>query len=215
MTEIKEYLHSQIYQTIKDEQTVFETPKKRFGCSELYKCPRALYYERKYGKPDLSHLYGVFRLGHLLEEDMLKILDAIVVSSQEPKIWKHYEIEIRAHHDGIIQIGDEKAIIEIKTCSNLSYTPYEHHKIQLNAYLHMYGYEKGYLIYIQKKDYNIHIVEHKVQMDLFDKNVKKCRKVYIQYIKDELPEREKGWQCKFCDFDIECSVDYNKKERIE
>jgi len=107
--------------------------------------------------------------------------------------------------DALKDDGEDPHIIEFKTTQETPQEPYESHILQTQAYLLMTGLEKGYLVYLSRKDGRVKVF--KVAKD--KKALKRLiERAYIFYkaLKEKVPPPpEKGPWCNNCQFTLTCS----------
>jgi CRISPR-associated protein Cas4 len=107
--------------------------------------------------------------------------------------------------DALKDDGENTHLIEFKTVEEVPQEPYESHVLQVQAYLLMTGLEKGYLVYLARKDGRIKVFKiHK------DKKALKrlVERAYILYkaLKEKVPPPpERGPWCNNCQFTLTCS----------
>jgi hypothetical protein len=147
----------------------------KFHCSGLHTCSRMYYWNWLYGKPDNKKgefsIQGKFavlvgkKIHDLLEQIMEEAAKIGLASSFTPEV----PLESPEHHlagscDGILQIGDEKFILEFKSTNMRMYEkfvekPKHDHKTQLQMYLFMGKIDVGYVIYFNKDDADLTVHE--------------------------------------------------------
>jgi CRISPR-associated protein Cas4 len=107
--------------------------------------------------------------------------------------------------DALKDDGENPHLIEFKTVQEIPREPHESHVLQVQAYLLMTGLEKGYLVYLARKDGRVKVF--KVVKD--KKALKKVvERAYILYnaLKEKVPPPpEKGPWCNNCQFALTCS----------
>jgi CRISPR-associated protein Cas4 len=107
--------------------------------------------------------------------------------------------------DALKDDSDDSHLIEFKTVQEVPQEPYESHVLQAQAYLLMTGLEKGYLVYLARKDGRVKVF--KIHKD--KKALKKLvERAYILYkaLKEKVPPPpERGVWCNTCPFILTCS----------
>jgi len=182
--------------------------------SEVTHCLRKSYYSRKYGDmKTLSHLSDtkcvILGLGVATHLTILREL-------------QNYGFVIEPEVRYLIESGDEKfylvgrpdavgedTVIELKTVSRIPDAPYEHHVLQLQAYLNMLNYSVGYLVYISKTDGRIQIFDMNRSESIFKIIKERAVRLWNAIKKQELPEAERDYLCRYCEFWSKCYADEN------
>jgi len=95
-------------------------------------------------------------------------------------------------------------IVELKTAYSLPDKPFNHHVLQLQAYLWMLDREEGFLVYIARRAGGI--VSFKIERDVkyWIEIVDRARKLHEHLKKNEIPPPEKSPLCKFCEYKEYC-----------
>lgn len=203
--------------------------------SEISSCIRRNYYSY-FEETEYSYSsYKFFAIGNALHELIQKILSKSVTDNEWIKErnevshkYKGKDFEIHGRLDSIVTDKDKnKYIIEIKTTSNLNFSPSTEHTEQLNFYLHSYPKAIGYLLYLNtaKKrfgsDNYIEMKEYKIEYNtnLFNESVKKIERLHQALTNKELPEAEskndkdKKWHCLVCPSSFKERCDLNKNAK--
>ena len=182
-----------------------------FYASEALKCPRQIYYSRKFPQAPDDKLLGVFYVGETIHEMFQGIL-------KEAKADLKDEVEIRIKMDDIEVSGradlmGDNEILELKTTADVKYNKDEastHHIGQLTLYMSQHRDKKGTLVYIDKR--NLETVEHQIEFDqmTFDAVMNNFKKAKIALDTDKLPLKPgyvDAWQCKYCNYKDKCDAE--------
>jgi len=175
--------------------------------SEVCQCLRKAWFNRKRGDAKtLKHLsdskcvvlsYGL-ALHHVLAEYL----------SRDTKFRAEEPIEYKISDDLVLcgradLIGDS-SVVEFKTCRKVPERPYEHHLMQINAYLHMYGKSTGYLVYISAYG-DVKVFDVCRSEELWRAVVLRAEKLRKYLISDELPPPERSKLCEYCEWKFHCA----------
>jgi len=167
---------------------------------EAVRCLRKSYYTRRY----MRRLYDEKVVTLTIGDAIHKII--------QPVLKNHgYEIEKEVSFPilGITLIGHIDAykpnhVLEIKSISRTPKEPLFEHKVQCNAYVKMANADKGYIVYINKRNGKIKIFEVKPDDGLFHYVYTRARYLaeHIHLKTPPLPER--GDNCKYCEYTDLC-----------
>lgn len=177
---------------------------------EACNCLRKSYYTRKHGSKDLSHIapskrviLGLGMSTHLVFEEVLRELGY----KTEQQVVREYDcFKLAGTPDAVG--GDH--IVEIKTCNKLPDEPLPHHVMQLNGYLGLLGFRKGYIVYICKRDGNVRIFQVGFNQRLFDRLVERARQLHEHLKSDTPPPPEPSFLCQYCEWKWKC---YNSRQK--
>jgi len=134
-----------------------ERKNQCFHPSTLHKDEDSLfraYFNGTSGENFEPRILRIFDNGHGVHsrlqgylKDMGLLLDA------EAEVWNE-EFEIYGHCDGILQLGDQKGILEIKSINSNGfwnlYAPKPEHLIQVHVYMFCLAIPRGVLLYEEK-----------------------------------------------------------------
>ena len=174
--------------------------------SEVVGCLRKAWLNRKYGDVrNLNHLsdmkcviLGLGLASHFVLEQALRELGYVVE--------KPVTLEFP---NGLKLIGtpdafNDKAVLEVKTVNKIPDYPYEHHILQLNAYLNILNYDSGLIIYICKKDGKVKIYEIRRDMRKYVQILQRAKKLHYHISKDIPPDPEPSYLCNYCEWRLYC-----------
>jgi len=174
--------------------------------SEVVGCLRKAWLNRKYGDlKNLNHLsnskcviLGLGFASHFVLEQALRELGYVTE--------KPVTVEFP---NGLKLIGtpdayNDKVVLEVKTVNKIPDYPYEHHILQLNAYLNILNYDSGLIVYICKKDGRVKIYEIRRDMRKYVQILERAKKLYYHISKDIPPEPEPSHLCNYCEWKLYC-----------
>jgi len=175
---------------------------------EVCGCLRKAYYNRKYGSLDLRHYaetkYVILGLGlstHAVLEEVLREMGFETERQVERRLTLgEGNVTIAGTPDAF----NGEAVIEIKTTKRIPERPYEHHLMQLNAYLWMLDCYRGYIVYIDKSKGYVKVFEHRFSEKLLGEFLRRAISLWKAIKYDIPPERERGPLCNYCDWRWMC-----------
>jgi len=190
-------------------------------CSELGMCMRRIFFNIKEPVEFPPETLKVFLLGNMMHDKMSEILslsDKIEeVQSEIPATIYVPGIGLRlsGRCDDIITVDGKKYIVEKKSCSSLSYyreqnKPSEHHKLQIMAYMAAFGIHQGFLLYMNKKNFDTESFEIEFDQKTFDKELDRVKDIMVFVNNNIIPKaeakfnKELKWQCQFCPYKERC-----------
>jgi hypothetical protein len=96
----------------------------------------------------------VFDNGHAVHSRLQGYLKEMgLLLDAEVEVWNE-EFEIYGHCDGVLQLADQKGILEIKSINSNGfwnlYSPKPEHLVQVHAYMFALGIPRGVLLYEEK-----------------------------------------------------------------
>ena len=176
-----------------------------------------LNYEKEFTPQNLR----IFRLGHLLEEEIVTYLSyggINVYGSQDT--FTDFNNLFKGHCDGKITL-DQEYIIEIKGINDDNYRDLEARKVrikypvyfcQVQIYLYYSGLQKGYFIAINKNDSTVYVEEIiKDNNVIFYLREKAYNILFSKHVRDVKCNREEQ-SCTFCSYSEMCDVMLGKKD---
>jgi CRISPR-associated protein Cas4 len=107
--------------------------------------------------------------------------------------------------DALKDDGEDPHLIEFKTVQEIPQEPYESHVLQVQAYLLMTGLEKGYLVYLSRKDGRVKVFKVVKDKKALKKLVERAYIFYKALKEKTPPPPEKGSWCNNCPFTLTCS----------
>ena len=173
---------------------------------EVVQCLRKSWFNRKYGDlKNLNHLsnakcviLGLGFASHFVLEEALRELGYVVekpVTVEFPN-----GLKLIGTPDGF----NSQVVLEIKTVNSIPSKPYEHHVLQLNAYLNMLNMDLGLIIYISKRDGRIKIFEVRRDTRKYLQVIERARLLH-KYLKENIPpDPEPSRLCDFCEWKLWC-----------
>jgi CRISPR-associated protein Cas4 len=107
--------------------------------------------------------------------------------------------------DALKEDGDDPHLIEFKTVQEIPREPHESHVLQVQAYLLMTGLEKGYLVYLARKDGRVKVFKIHKDRQALKKLIERAYILYKALKEKTPPPPEKGPWCNTCQFTLTCS----------
>jgi hypothetical protein len=128
-----------------------------------------------------SRILRVFDNGHGVHSRLQGYLkDMGVLLEAEVEVWNE-EFEIYGHCDGILQLADQKGILEIKSINSKGfqklYSPKPEHLVQIHAYMFAMRIPRGVLLYEEKDGQNLKNFFVKEDPKIRDGILEKIRRV--------------------------------------
>ena len=127
------------------------------------------------------------------------------------RIFEFYDPPIRFACDGIVKIGDEYYLLEIKTSEYSSFksldAPKEQHIDQVKCYCSLLGLRKALVFYIERSTGETKCFEVVLSDEDVAKTFEKIRRV-LQSVEDNVapPRLPSGdYWCTYCKYKIRCS----------
>jgi CRISPR-associated protein Cas4 len=107
--------------------------------------------------------------------------------------------------DALKDDGENPHLIEFKTVQEIPQEPYESHALQVQAYLLMTGLEKGYIVYLARKDGRVRVFKVSRDKKALKKVIEKAY-ILLKALKEKTPPPpERGPWCNTCPFTLTCS----------
>lgn len=194
--------------------------------SELGDCPRALEYSvRGYiGERPNAELALLFKDGHLHHDALRGELAKVGrLTNVEHGAWKAWDVE---YNGQVLRIGisttcdlifDGRYVGELKGVSTFSFKglrdnesvreKYPHYYTQLQAYLHVYDKEEGFLLFKDKNTSALKIFWFKRDTPHFQETLLKLAKIEVMSAKKvwiKRPYNKSSYDCKICPFRKPC-----------
>lgn len=119
-------------------------------------------------------------------------------------------------------LDDKDIIIEIKTVSSLSGVRdvLEHHLMQVNFYMNSLNIDDGFIIYLDRDNFNFKIFHVKKDEALYEKLKERVISLYTHIKGSKLPPAEarfdsnRLWECKYCPY-VEMCDEALKRENAD
>jgi len=184
---------------------------------EVVQCLRKSWFNRKYGDPgSLNHLsdskcviLGLGLASHFVLEEALKQLGYVT----EKQIILEFPNGLKLA--GTPDAYNDKVVLEVKTVNRIPDHPYEHHVLQLNAYLNMLNMDLGLIIYICKRNGRIKIFEVRRDTRKYLQVLERAKRLYYHISKDLPPDPEPSYLCNYCEWRLYCMVSPSKSSYME
>jgi CRISPR-associated exonuclease Cas4 len=197
-----------------------ERDENVFYPSEIGFCIRRNWFIHKRPKDLELELLKIFESGNLIHNWFKNVLfnayTKDIISEfryEEPLVFKE-DFEIRGKFDDMIslKVNGEQKLIEVKTVRDIHYADKvkKHHFMQINFYLSMLNLDKGYVIYIDRKDLKYKVFEVKTSKEVFNEMVKRARQLHEHLKNNKIPfaeakfDKDREWECSYCVYRKEC-----------
>ncbi len=208
---VSEGLIYQLFRQMLKEELRISKPDE-IHVSEVVGCLRKAYYYRKYGDPlYLSHLADtkcvILGLGIAMHRGLQMQFIRLGYRVEVP-----VGVTIESEDGAFTLVGTPDVvgrdhIIELKTVNKIPERPYDHHVMQLNAYLWMTNRETGYIVYVCKKDGSVKVHMILRREKLWRKTIERAKLLYHCLKHDIVPPPEYSHLCKYCEFAFRCRED--------
>ncbi len=185
-----------------------------------YGCLRMIFYNmttpRTSSNPEAIGTYAIGDIVH----DILESSFVGVGGKAGTRLTKGYLNDL-IYISGESDILLDDAVIEVKSVSVFAWkyvdggkdfrtgetligAPKQSHINQLNTYLDLYDKEKGIILYVNKENFKLRPFYIKRDKSVMLQTVGKCIMVYNRIQSNELPDKEKGNECAWCNYTDLC-----------
>lgn len=203
----EELITNKVFARTDKDRDRTKDPDNKFSPSSAGYCERQMFITKAGLKKFDRTAIGAMKSGSLLHEwigmdikDKGYLEQDVKIQIEDPEV-NPYGI----YFEGTYDFFDHTFLYDFKSTSNINYcisTPSDLHKDQLIVYMAALGIEKGFIVYIDKR--NLNSKQHLVDFDRqrLIKIFKKASKVYKAYIdwksngRGEIPFKKCG--CNFC-----------------
>lgn len=203
----EEIIDNKVFARTSKDRDRTKDPDNKFSPSSAGYCERQMFITKAGLKKFDRIAIGSMKSGSLLHEwieidiqDKGLLEQDVKIQIEDPEINPH-----GIYFEGTYDFFDHTFLYDFKSTSNLNYcinTPSDLHKDQLIVYMAALGIEKGFIVYIDKR--NLKAKQHLVDFDKqrLIKIFKKASKVYQAYMdwknngRGEIPFKKCG--CNFC-----------------
>lgn len=199
-----------------------EDSKKRdltvYHPSALGDCIRKMYYEKKSYEPlslepQVLRIFNNGSYAHVRLSEYLRKAGVLVAEELPVRndVWN-----VRGNCDAIIELDGEKILLDFKTIKHYPFTKMKEgekeldkgYLTQMNVYLWLLGYSKGFFVFEDKNTQELLISEVEYDQTIIE-GVKEKITLLNEYIKkNETPNREydkdSDWQCRYCLYRHHC-----------
>jgi CRISPR-associated protein Cas4 len=115
------------------------------------------------------------------------------------------EFKLIGRVDALKDDGENPHLIEFKTVQEIPQEPLESHVLQAQAYMLMTGLEKGYIVYLARKDGRVRVFKVSRDKKALKKVIEKAY-ILLKALKEKTPPPpERGPWCNACPFTLTCS----------
>jgi CRISPR-associated protein Cas4 len=139
---------------------------------------------------------------HLKLQDVLKEEGYLTEVGVSIKIG---DFKLVGRVDALKDDGENPHLIEFKTVQEIPQEPHESHVLQVQAYLLMAGLEKGYLVYLARKDGRVKVFKIHKDKKALKKVVERAYLLHKALKEKVPPPPERGPWCNTCPFTLTCS----------
>jgi len=163
---------------------------------------------------------GIFKIGELfhsflenaLKTSRIEVLAVeapiqILVPLQPTPLW------INGKADVLVEVGNEKYVVEFKSIRRLPRQALRHHVEQLNLYLAALNCQNGFIIYLEKSALRHRVFPVKFEQDIFNGLLERAQRLHKALMTGDKPKPDaQPWECRFCEFKNECKgmeAEYN------
>jgi CRISPR-associated protein Cas4 len=163
---------------------------------------------------------GIFKIGELfhsflenaLKTSRIEVLAVeapiqILVPLQPTPLW------INGKADVLVEVGNEKYVVEFKSIRCLPRQALRHHVEQLNLYLAALNCQNGFIIYLEKSALKHRVFPVKFEQTVFNGLLERAQRFHKALMAGEKPKPDaEPWECRFCEFKNECKgmeAEYN------
>ena len=164
--------------------------------TEAIQCLLKSFYQRKLKRELYDSKIVVLSFGTLIHEALQDVLK---------KRGYALEVEGRKKLDGVILYAHADAlhddhILEFKTITRFPSEPLNHHKLQLNAYLHIFNKPIGYLVYVHKPSGTVKVYNVTPNETSFKYICLRASRLVAHLKSNKMPEPEPSWLCDYCEY---------------
>lgn len=163
---------------------------------------------------------GIFKIGELfhsflenaLKTSRIEVLAVeapiqILVPLQPTPLW------INGKADVLVEVGNEKYVVEFKSIRCLPRQALRHHVEQLNLYLAALNCQNGFIIYLEKSALKHRVFPVKFEQTVFNGLLERAQRFHKALMAGEKPKPDaEPWECRLCEFKNECKgmeAEYN------
>ena len=126
---------------------------------------------------------------HLKLQDVLRSEGYSIEMSISIKIG---EFKLLGRIDAVKEDGEDPHIIEFKTVQELPHEPFESHVLQIQAYLLATNLEKGYIVYLSRKDGKVKVFKVAKDRKALKKLIERAKQLYEALKNKQTPPPFKG-----------------------
>jgi len=174
--------------------------------TDLTQCLRKSYFTKKENaicdNPNVQLIIGI-----LLHDIVLKELEEVLDGKSE--VLTVHVIPYNGEFIKLYGMCDflaDNYILELKTCFKTPEKPFDNHIEQVNAYLHMFDRENGYIVYLSRNSLDIRIFEVEKDEVLWNNTINRAVLLHEALKRDEPPEPEPSHLCEYCPYKHKCNI---------
>ncbi len=191
------------------EKLEHQTVKGVYYPSYVGSCLRKQYYIYTLGEAVTPEELVVFMTGKGVHEVVVKALgERVKVEEVEAKVEIQIteKVKLSGRIDVIVaDMEGRKYLIEVKSTSRTPEQPYDSHLIQLHAYMHALGFDRGFILYWNKRSGEIRVFKaHKsdeIMQKLYERVI--MLDYYMSIGSPPPPEsynEGRKWECRKCPY---------------
>ena len=174
--------------------------------TDLTQCLRKSYFikkeQNKFDEPSVTLIVGI-----LLHDIILRELETFLDGNKE--ILTVHVIPYGNEYIKLYAMCDFLAkdyVLELKTCFKPPEKPVDRHIEQVNAYLHIFNREKGYIVYLSRNDLKLNVFEITKNKEMWNNTISRAIRLHEALERNEAPEPEPSVLCKYCVFKHKCNI---------
>jgi len=188
--------------------------------SEIGNCMRKVWYTYKYPQQLKPDLMKVFEMGDILHDFVVRVLKSEKNKEVELLKWEvpvkidfeDFQVSGRVDDLLLIKHSGKSVLVEVKSCSFLSYvkSPQKHHVMQLQLYMHGTGIHNGILLYIEKNTLKTKVFTIEFDEHVINELLERFRELHKNLITNQIPiaeAKQNGdikWMCEKCEYREKC-----------
>jgi len=183
----------------------------RLYVSDIGNCLRKTFYAFTCPREQSPELFGRFFVGDLIHQKITEFLSERYPTKSERDVVIYIPGvgRIFGRYDNLVEVGDEKILIEKKSTSRIDLIeePSRHDLFQIQVYLGALGIGKGILVYFEKNTFKVKQFEIEFSPEIFEEALNRAKTIFKCVEERRLPEKEEGWECRYCPYKDKCERD--------
>ena len=200
--QLKQLVYSAFKRAWEEEHNPDDVGPETVFVTEITQCLRKSYFQRKYGFRPAGEKAVILMLGSALH---------YIVQKYSDYDGKLVEVPVKAEFEGVelkgrVDLLLDDSVVELKTVIKVPDSVLEHHRDQLLLYMFMSGRERGYVVYVGKKDGAVEAYEVQNDPERLKTLLSRAKKLSQHLMNNEKPDPEPSWLCRFCEYRRICGV---------
>ncbi len=183
--------------------------------SAIGACLRKQYYIYTIGEKPSPEKLAIFATGKGVHKAVAEALNASgIVKVEQEEVGTSLKISENITLKGridilVVEIDGSKSIVEVKSTSKIPENPHENHLLQIQAYLHATGYERGILLYWDKRKGKVKAFAVKREKEYLHKIAERAILLH-EHLKRKVPPLKEAiiegrqWECDTCEYRSIC-----------